>query len=223
MEASRAWPRSGRGCPTTQAAALHITYQTGHVGLHRRAHLQAGETLLVHAGAGGVGSAAIQLGRPPARGSSPTAGGPEKVQVCRELGADLVVDYRARRLRRAGQGGHRRPRRRRRLRPGRRRHLRPVDASASRSRAGSSSSGSPAAVRRGPHQPRADQELLRRRPALGPLPAARPRRLRVGARGADPPVRGRPDRSAVSRVLPLEEAPSALGALASRGRSARSC
>ena len=44
------------------AAALHVTYQTGHVALHRRARLQPGETLLVHAGAGGVGSAAIQLG-----------------------------------------------------------------------------------------------------------------------------------------------------------------
>ena len=44
------------------ASALHVVYQTGHLALHRRAHLQAGETLLVHAGAGGVGSAAIQLG-----------------------------------------------------------------------------------------------------------------------------------------------------------------
>ncbi len=50
------------------ASALHVTYQTGHVGLHRRAGLQAGETLLVHAGAGGVGSAAIQLGLAAGRG-----------------------------------------------------------------------------------------------------------------------------------------------------------
>ena len=46
-----------------EAAALHIGYQTGWFGLHRRAHLQAGETLLVHAAAGGVGSAAVQLGK----------------------------------------------------------------------------------------------------------------------------------------------------------------
>src|SRR3712207_3479341 len=41
--------------PSTKAAALYITYHTGHVGLHRRAQLREGETLLVHAGAGGVG------------------------------------------------------------------------------------------------------------------------------------------------------------------------
>jgi len=77
------------------AAALHITYQTGHLALHRRAALQPGETLLVHAGAGGVGSAAIQLGRAAGSRVFATAGGPEKVQVCRDLGAELVVDYRA--------------------------------------------------------------------------------------------------------------------------------
>ena len=46
-----------------EAAALHIGYQTGWFGLHRRAGLEAGETLLVHAAAGGVGSAAVQLGK----------------------------------------------------------------------------------------------------------------------------------------------------------------
>lgn len=76
------------------AAALHITYQTGFVALHRRAHLQAGETLLVHAGAGGVGSAAIQLGLAAGARVFATAGGPEKVEVCRKLGAELVIDYR---------------------------------------------------------------------------------------------------------------------------------
>ena len=75
------------------AAALHITYQTGYLALHRRAAIQPGETLLVHAGAGGVGSAAIQLGRAAGARVFATAGGPEKVQVCRDLGAELVVDY----------------------------------------------------------------------------------------------------------------------------------
>ncbi|MBK5287990.1 MAG: NADPH:quinone oxidoreductase family protein [Acidimicrobiia bacterium] len=77
------------------AAALHVTYQTGHVALHRRADLQPGETLLVHAGAGGVGSAAIQLGLAAGARVIATAGGDEKVQVCRDLGAELVIDYRA--------------------------------------------------------------------------------------------------------------------------------
>src|SRR5918998_3271118 len=46
-----------------KAAALPITYQTAHVALHRRARLRAGETVLVHAGAGGVGSAAVQISK----------------------------------------------------------------------------------------------------------------------------------------------------------------
>jgi NADPH2:quinone reductase len=76
------------------ASALHVVYQTGHLALHRRAHLQPGETLLVHAGAGGVGSAAIQLGLAAGARVFATAGGPEKVEVCRKLGAELVIDYR---------------------------------------------------------------------------------------------------------------------------------
>ncbi len=77
------------------AAALRITYHTGHVALHRRANLQRGETVLVHAGAGGVGSAAIQLAKAHGCTVIATAGGPDKVQVCRQLGADLAIDYRA--------------------------------------------------------------------------------------------------------------------------------
>jgi NADPH2:quinone reductase len=76
------------------AAALHVTYQTGWFALHRRARLQAGETLLVHAGAGGVGSAAVQLGRAAGARVIATAGGPDKVARCLELGADLALDHR---------------------------------------------------------------------------------------------------------------------------------
>jgi NADPH:quinone reductase len=94
MDAHRAWPVPD-GMSDEQAAALFITYQTGHVGLHRRARLQAGEWLLVHAGAGGVGSAAIQLGKAAGAHVIATAGSPEKVDVCRQLGADHVVDYTA--------------------------------------------------------------------------------------------------------------------------------
>src|SRR5919112_5626276 len=94
MDADRAWPVPD-GMSDEKAAALYITYQTGHVGLHRRAHLQAGEWLLVHAGAGGVGSAAIQLGKAAGAKVIATAGGAHKTQVCRELGADHVIDYTA--------------------------------------------------------------------------------------------------------------------------------
>jgi NADPH2:quinone reductase len=79
--------------PSNQAAALLITYQTGYFALHRRAQIQRGETLLVHGGAGGVGSAAIQLGV--AAGARVLAGGtgPEQVEVCRQLGAERAFDY----------------------------------------------------------------------------------------------------------------------------------
>jgi NADPH2:quinone reductase len=80
--------------PDTEAAAMLIPFQTGHVALHRRGQLQPGETLLVHAGAGGVGSAAIQLGKAAGARVIATAGGAEKVAICRRLGADLAIDYR---------------------------------------------------------------------------------------------------------------------------------
>ncbi|MDQ0814686.1 NADPH2:quinone reductase [Streptomyces sp. B3I7] len=78
-----------------EAAALHIGYQTGWFGLHRRARLEAGETLLVHAAAGGVGSAAVQLGKAAGATVIGVVGGAEKAAVARTLGCDLVVDRRA--------------------------------------------------------------------------------------------------------------------------------
>ncbi|WP_371503258.1 NADPH:quinone oxidoreductase family protein [Kitasatospora sp. NBC_00374] len=78
-----------------EAAALHIGYQTAWFGLHRRARLAAGETLLVHAAAGGVGSAAVQLGKAAGATVIGVVGGPEKAEAARDLGADLVIDRRA--------------------------------------------------------------------------------------------------------------------------------
>ncbi|MGW3910452.1 NADPH:quinone oxidoreductase family protein [Streptomyces sp. NPDC005070] len=78
-----------------EAAALHIGYQTGWFGLHRRARLEAGETLLVHAAAGGVGSAAVQLGKAAGARVIGVVGGADKAAVARELGCDVVVDRRA--------------------------------------------------------------------------------------------------------------------------------
>jgi NADPH:quinone reductase len=75
------------------ASALMITYFTGHLALRRRANLQSGETLLVHAGAGGVGTAAIQLGKAFGARVIATAGGPDKVAVCKQMGADVAIDY----------------------------------------------------------------------------------------------------------------------------------
>ncbi len=92
LDAAAAWPVPD-GMSDEQAAAFFLTYQTGHVGLHRRARLRAGEVVLVHAGAGGVGSAAIQLAKAAGATVIATAGGPEKVAVCRDLGADHAIDY----------------------------------------------------------------------------------------------------------------------------------
>ncbi|NYH78235.1 NADPH2:quinone reductase [Actinopolyspora biskrensis] len=75
-----------------EAASLFIGYQTGWFGLHRRAGLRSGETLLVHAASGGVGSAAIQLGRAAGATVIGVVGGREKAEVARELGAHVVVD-----------------------------------------------------------------------------------------------------------------------------------
>jgi NADPH:quinone reductase len=77
-----------------EGAALHYPFHLSWFSLVERARLQPGETLLVHAGAGGVGSAAIQLGKALGATVIATAGGPEKVAFCRELGADVAIDYR---------------------------------------------------------------------------------------------------------------------------------
>ncbi|MFG2639506.1 NADPH:quinone oxidoreductase family protein [Streptomyces sp. NPDC048370] len=78
-----------------EAAALHIGYQTGWFGLHRRAALKEGETLLVHAAAGGVGSAAVQLGKAAGATVIGVVGGSDKAEVARALGCDVVVDRRS--------------------------------------------------------------------------------------------------------------------------------
>lgn len=77
-----------------QASCLFIGYQTGWFGLHRLARIQPGETLLVHAAAGGVGSAAIQLGKAAGAQVIGVVGGEAKAEYARKLGADLVIDRR---------------------------------------------------------------------------------------------------------------------------------
>jgi NADPH2:quinone reductase len=93
MDTATTFPAPG-GLDNAQAAAFYIGYQTGWFALHRRAHLQPGETLLVHAAAGGVGSAAVQLGKAAGAFVIGVVGGREKAAVARALGADVVVDRR---------------------------------------------------------------------------------------------------------------------------------
>lgn len=93
LDAADAFP-APEALDDAEAAAMHIAYQTGWFALHRRAGLRAGETLLVHAAAGGVGSAAIQLGKAAGATVVAVVGGPDKVDVATKLGADVVVDRR---------------------------------------------------------------------------------------------------------------------------------
>tara|TARA_Y100000590_G_scaffold69416_1_gene75772 strand:- start:14397 stop:15377 length:981 start_codon:yes stop_codon:yes gene_type:complete len=76
-----------------KAAALPMNYGTTWFALHDRALIQSGETLLVTGASGGTGSAAIQLGLEAGAKVIAVAGGQEKVEACRELGADFVIDH----------------------------------------------------------------------------------------------------------------------------------
>jgi NADPH2:quinone reductase len=80
------------GLDDAEAAAFFITYQTGWFGLHRRARLAAGETLLVQAAAGGVGGGAVQLGKAAGARVIGVVGGKPKAEAARALGADVVID-----------------------------------------------------------------------------------------------------------------------------------
>jgi putative PIG3 family NAD(P)H quinone oxidoreductase len=75
------------------AAALPEAVCTAWDNLVRAGGLVAGETVLVHGGSGGVGSAAIQLAAAVGARVLTTAGGPDRVTRCRELGADVAIDY----------------------------------------------------------------------------------------------------------------------------------
>ena len=78
--------------PDEDAAAFLIPFQTAHIALARRGQLLPGETLLVHGGAGGVGSAAIQVGAALGARVIATATGPERVKACLALGATVAID-----------------------------------------------------------------------------------------------------------------------------------
>lgn len=82
------------GLDDIQAAAFFFPFHVAHLALVERGHLRSGQTMLVHAGAGGVGSAAIQLGVALGARVIATAGSAEKLELCRELGADLALNYR---------------------------------------------------------------------------------------------------------------------------------
>jgi putative PIG3 family NAD(P)H quinone oxidoreductase len=78
----------------TTAAAFPEATCTVYLNLVQVAGLAKGETLLVHGGASGIGTIAIQLGKALGARVACTAGSPEKLARCRELGADIAVNYR---------------------------------------------------------------------------------------------------------------------------------
>jgi NADPH:quinone reductase len=76
------------------AAAIALVGITAHIGIVHRARLQRGETLFVNGGSGGIGSMVIQIAKALGARVITTAGSADRVERCRELGADQVVNYR---------------------------------------------------------------------------------------------------------------------------------
>ncbi len=76
-----------------QAAGVSVTYFTSYYALKQRANLQAGETLLVLGAAGGVGVTAVELGKHMGARVIAAASSDEKLELCRKLGADEVINY----------------------------------------------------------------------------------------------------------------------------------
>jgi NADPH2:quinone reductase len=86
------------GMRPRDAVALLTIYPTAHLALCHRAGIKAGETVLVTAGAGGVGSATVQLAKHWGARVIAAAGGAEKAALCLEMGADDAIDYQAEKL-----------------------------------------------------------------------------------------------------------------------------
>ena len=81
------------GLSFEQAAGVSITYFTSYYALKQRANIQPGETLLVLGAAGGVGTTAIELGKLMGAKVIAAASTDEKLELCKQLGADEVINY----------------------------------------------------------------------------------------------------------------------------------
>lgn len=82
------------GCDDVSAALVPVTFGTVEHMLFDNAKLQPSETILIHAGGSGIGTAAIQLAKAIGCTVITTVGSDEKIEPCRELGADHVINYR---------------------------------------------------------------------------------------------------------------------------------
>ena len=87
------------GMPFDVASAFLMTYGTCYHALQDRAHLRPGETVLVLGAAGGIGIAAIEIAKAMGATVIAAASSADKLQVCRERGADMTIDYQAEDLR----------------------------------------------------------------------------------------------------------------------------
>ncbi len=83
----------------TTAAAFPVAYGTSHLALDHRAHLWAGETLLVLGAAGGVGLTAVEIGKQMGATVIACASTPEKLELTQQYGADHVINYTSENLR----------------------------------------------------------------------------------------------------------------------------
>ncbi|MCL4204713.1 MAG: NADPH:quinone reductase [Pirellulaceae bacterium] len=81
------------GVDDQTAAACALVGVTAHLGLFRAARLRVGESLFVNGGSGGVGAMVVQMAKAVGARVMATGGSDEKVAICRELGADLAVNY----------------------------------------------------------------------------------------------------------------------------------
>ncbi len=81
------------GVSDEDIVALSLVGITAQLGLVRSANLKAGEVLFVNGGSGGVGSCVVQMAKILGARVIATAGGAEKAKLCRELGADLALNY----------------------------------------------------------------------------------------------------------------------------------
>lgn len=81
------------GVRDEDAAAAALVAITAHIGLLREAKLRRGETIFIRGGSGGVGSMVLQMAKSVGATVIATAGGEKKANVCKQLGADHVIDY----------------------------------------------------------------------------------------------------------------------------------
>jgi NADPH2:quinone reductase len=81
------------GVSDETVAASALVGVTAHLGLFREARLKAGETIFVHGGSGGVGSMVVQMAKAAGARIITTGGSDEKVSACKQLGAEVAVNY----------------------------------------------------------------------------------------------------------------------------------